>query len=615
MTHSKTLLSLACAALMACGGGSNSDVEQPPLDSEVSLTSLTLALTDAEGDFLQYEVDVKSIRLTNTRGDVVDALPGSTRVDFAQYTDVSELVGITQVPTGYYRSAVARVDFSSALIVAQDENGNAIAATAVDAEGNPLGEVDVEIDVSRFENAQGFWLRPGRAARFTLDFDLDASNLLTIDDAGTPDDVSDDSATTEVSPVWVAEPELDTEREHRIRGLLQSADTTASTITLAVRPFHHRTGDFGELTLAVASDAHYEIDQQDFDGEAGLTALAALPADAPLVASGHFVQSEERFVVDTVFAGSSVPWADGEFAKGIVIARDAQTLTLRGVRFAPSAPHGIAIGNDITVNLDENTTVSRVGRSVDHGTHGISIGSRVRIYDEVTGGELHATHVGLLKNQLRARVNTTQDGVVSSELSLFNGLRPDALQWTLAGADPANYRIADSGLPHSLTDGDYLKARGWVSAYDFTNNQTINSFDFHASTLVNMAVDSRGAGLHLHWEDGSAPFVSAGADAVHLSLAGLHKGSVSFAGFRNPLTEDSVVTLVPAQDGRSVFAIADRNEQNIAMFTSFESMSAAAAETVAAGQSLARINAVGQWDEQIGEFTVRRMVMVFASDE
>lgn len=614
MTHSKTLLALACAALMACGGGSNSTVDQPS-ESEATYTGLTLALTDAEGDFLQYEVDVKSIRLTNTRGDVVDALPGSTRVDFAQYTDVSELVGITQVPTGYYRSAVARVDFSAALIVAQDENGNAITTTAVDAQGNPLGEMDVEIDVSRFENAQGFWLRPGSAARFTLDFDLDASNLLTIDDGGTPDDSSDDSATTEVNPVWVAEPELDTEREHRIRGLLQSVDPTASTITLAVRPFHHRTGDFGELTLALASDAHYEIDQQDFDGEAGLTALAALPADAPLVASGHFVQRDERFVVDTVFAGASVPWAGGEFVKGIVVDRDADTLHIRGVRFAPETPDGIVIGNEILVQLSDLTNVSRVGQPVDQGLNAISVGSRVRVYDAESGGDVQATHVGLLKNQLRARVNASQDGVIETELALFNGMRPDAIGWQAAAADPLHYRIADSGIAHTLAAGDYLKARGWVSAYDFTNNMAINAFDFHATSLVDMAVDHRGAGLHLHWNDGSAPFVSAGTDAIHLALEGLDKGAVTFAGFREILTSESNLTLVPADSGRAVFAIADRDSDTITMFTSFASMATNAADLVAAGQALARINAVGQWNAQTGEFTVQRMVMVFAGAE
>lgn len=610
MKFTKTLLALACSSLFACGGGSGDNTVANPAQPE-SLSSLTLAITDAEGDFLQYEVDVKSIRLTSAKGDVVDALPASTRIDFAQYTDVSELVGITNVPSGYYRSAVAVVDFSAATIVAQDDMGNAIAATAVDASGNPLGEVNVEIDVSQFEQAQGLWLRPNRAARFTLDFDLDASNVITIDDAGTPDDVSDDTAVTEVNPVWVAEPILDTEREHRVRGLLQSVDTDNATVTLAVRPFYRHEGDFGELTLALADDASFEIDQQSYDATTGLAALAALAEGSPLVGEGHFVETDERFVLDTVYAGTSVPWAGGEFVKGIVVAREGQTLTLRGVQFAPEQADSARVGNDLQIRLQDTTRVTRAGGSVDAGTNAISIGSRVRIYDDTSDGELVATHVSLLKNQLRARVNDSADGVVTGELSLFNGLRPDALQWQSVGADPLNYRIADAGLPHSLSAGDYLKARGWVSAYDFANGAAINSYDFDAVSLTDMAMDNRGAGLHIGWADGSAPFATLGADGIALSLAGIDKGMVSFAGFRQSLTAQDSITLIPAEADHLVFAIARGSRDATTMITEFDQLSTAAAEALAAGESLSRVNAVGQWDEQTGEFSVRRMVMIF----
>ena len=51
---------------------------------------LVISLTDAEGDFTTYTVDVTSITLTKQNGAEVSTLPLSTTVDFAQYTEMTE---------------------------------------------------------------------------------------------------------------------------------------------------------------------------------------------------------------------------------------------------------------------------------------------------------------------------------------------------------------------------------------------------------------------------------------------------------------------------------------------------------------------------------------------
>jgi hypothetical protein len=53
---------------------------------------VVIALTDAEGDFASYTVDVLSLTLTTANGAVVETLPLSTRVDFARYTDLTEFL-------------------------------------------------------------------------------------------------------------------------------------------------------------------------------------------------------------------------------------------------------------------------------------------------------------------------------------------------------------------------------------------------------------------------------------------------------------------------------------------------------------------------------------------
>ena len=49
-----------------------------------------IGLTDTPGDFTTYTVDVVSLTLTKANGAVVGTVPLSTRVDFAQYTEMTE---------------------------------------------------------------------------------------------------------------------------------------------------------------------------------------------------------------------------------------------------------------------------------------------------------------------------------------------------------------------------------------------------------------------------------------------------------------------------------------------------------------------------------------------
>jgi hypothetical protein len=80
------VLILAGLALSRCGGG-GSGTGYVSNSGEV-----IVALTDAEGDFASYTVDVLSLTLTKANGAVVEMLPLSTPVDFARYTDLTEFL-------------------------------------------------------------------------------------------------------------------------------------------------------------------------------------------------------------------------------------------------------------------------------------------------------------------------------------------------------------------------------------------------------------------------------------------------------------------------------------------------------------------------------------------
>ena len=100
-----TLLALsACGdgggAILTPGGGGNNP---PPACDATSCGDVVIGLTDAEGDFLSYAVDVVSIKLEKANGDTVQALPTRQRVDFADLVNVTEFVTSATIPNGDLR--------------------------------------------------------------------------------------------------------------------------------------------------------------------------------------------------------------------------------------------------------------------------------------------------------------------------------------------------------------------------------------------------------------------------------------------------------------------------------------------------------------------------------
>ncbi|MCG7993619.1 MAG: DUF4382 domain-containing protein [Candidatus Thiodiazotropha lotti] len=100
--------------LAGCGGGGSSDTTSETSTDESG--RLVIGVTDAPGDFSSYTVDVVSMTLTKQSGAIVDTLPLNTRIDFAQYTDMTEFITAATVPAGRYVKAEMVVDYSNAEI-------------------------------------------------------------------------------------------------------------------------------------------------------------------------------------------------------------------------------------------------------------------------------------------------------------------------------------------------------------------------------------------------------------------------------------------------------------------------------------------------------------------
>jgi len=211
------LLSMMLFSLYGCSGTSGTE-------SAAGNSELVISLTDAEGDFLSYTVDVLSLKMQKSNGAQVEVLPLTTRLDFAQYVEVTEFLTAATVPSGHYTGAQIVLDFSNAALTVQGSNGEPITAKAQDADGNPITQMTVDIS---FNGERDFVIAPGIPAHITLDFDLDASNAVI---------VNGNEATVVVSPILVTDTMLEEPKPHRLRGLLGRVNQAENLFTVVMRP-------------------------------------------------------------------------------------------------------------------------------------------------------------------------------------------------------------------------------------------------------------------------------------------------------------------------------------------------------------------------------------------
>jgi hypothetical protein len=401
-----------------CGGGGGGS------DSGSGSGEVVISLTDAEGDFATYTVDVLSIKLTRADGTEVETLPLATRVDFAEYTDVSEFLTAATVPNGRYVKGSMLLDYSNADIRVEDASGDAQPATAiVDINGDPVGTLEVNVIL---EGRNVLPVAPGIPKNLLLDFDLEQSNSVVF----TGSDV-----TVTVAPVLIAEVDPQAPKEHRLRGPLQSVNVAENRFHLFVRPFFHpiRSGPrrFGSLAVHTGDDTFYEIDGISYQGAPGLVVLDTLPEFA---------------------AGSSVPGGAMDVVRGSVVERtDNDTIIVKGATLIRQ--NGVVVFNDlVTVQLDASTTVTRQLSTATFGIDDISVGQRIVVFGTITNDAVSDLQFSAANGYARMRLSTLRGSVaalpdnqswLALNLASINNRSIDLYNFTGTGVDTAGDADAD----------------------------------------------------------------------------------------------------------------------------------------------------------------------------
>jgi hypothetical protein len=588
---------MASLSLAACGSGGNGG------GAATGTTGQALvSLTDAPGDFLTYTVDVQSLTLTKRDGAVVETLPLTTRVNFADYVEMTEFFTAATIPSGIYTSAHMRLDYSNADLQVEDASGTAVSVPVGnirDGHGNPITTLDVDVT---FDDRRTLVIAPGIPAHLMLDFNLQASNAA---------DVTVTPPTVTVKPFLVADVDPQNPKTMRLRGPLKSVDQPDHSYQVLLRPIYRNLGDFGSATVHTDANTAFEIDEVTYQGDAGLSALGAKPAGTATVAIGDWKVGTRQFKANEVLAGSSVPGGTRDVVVGGVIARTGDQLTVRGASLLRS-DGTFTFRDTLTVNVAAATKVRQQALMTSGLTKDdISVGQRIAAFGALdgAGSTLDATSglVRMLVTSVSGTVNLTTAGldmtvqrIDGRKISLFNFAGTGTT--SASDADPAHYQVATGTLDLTgLTTGTPVRVLGFATRFKTAPP------DFTAQTVVNLT--DRPATLLVNWRPPTVTPFSSGTDAgLVLNLAGV--GPAHYV-WRGPAATDLVggasPTIAP-DPSQGLFAIGFHGK--VEVFTQFPNYRAALDLHLAQGQQADTIGAHGVFNDSTVTITADQIYTV-----
>ncbi len=600
-------VALACLALFSapmlsgCAGGGSAGSGE-----------LVIGLTDADGDFLSYSVDVNSLSLTRKDGTSVEVMPIATTVDFAQYTTMTEFLTAAMIPNGTYVSADMVLDYSNADIQVEVA-GQSVAATPLDVDGAPMGITTMTV---KLEDRDYIPIRPGVPSQVVFDFDLAATNEVALTDPALPQ--------VTVDPVLVAQVDANFDKPHRMRGLLKDVDLSHSEFTLHVRPFKHRnlsTHRFGSFPVGIDTNTAFEIDGVTYTGQAGLTAMADQAKGVPVVAFGNVDRAARHMLASEVRVGTSVPWGEKDVVRGTVVARSGDTLTVHGavVSFHAANVRPDVFRNDVLVNVDLNTVVNGPAGTGTLSIDALSVGSRVTAVgdlletiasvtiDTTLVPTLHADKIRLNLTGLSGQLSAIGAGELTLSLKAINGRPSGIYDFTGTGSDPAVY-VVDSGLMDlsGLTVGGRIHVRGLVANFGVTPP------DFTAMSLIDPAIEADNkAMMVVQWRPATAhPFLSSSAlTGLVPDLSGSpdRHHVLQRSGITDLTTLTSDALIAPSATGEGRYAIQVRG--GLRVFPLFADFQAALTDLIDGGAKVRQLVVHGNWAADSATLTAKGIVI------
>ncbi len=599
----KSLVFIAIfSGLTACGGTSDEAVDVPIAenaktscetsdedDDDANCGKLLLGITDADGDFLNYQVEVTGLELTRADGTQVSVLTTNQMVNFVDYVELTELAAAATIPAGIYVSGQIEIDYSNADIQVE-KDGVAAVALMVDENGDAVATETLAL---QFDQTNRLVVARHRPAMLEIDFNLTASHQV---------DLQADPVTVTTEPYIVAEVDPVESKEFRVRGPLLRVNEANSLFRIAVRPFHRRDARFGGVNVFVDDQTNFEIDGVTLIGEQGLSTMAELTPETPTLTLGEFNRAENRFTAITVLAGSSVPGAELDAVRGVIVARDNNTLSVKGASLIRTDGE-VNFDDEISILLSDDTQVFKKRRmqqplSIEH----LSIGQAVTVLGSLSeqSGELvmDATQ-GLVRMRLTAASghHVTSDGAtLALELQALQGRKTDSYDFTGTGmdenfdADPSHYEVDISNLLTSdIADNAPVRVTGFISPFGTA------PADFNAVSVIDYS-ESRSQ-LLLNWpndtEETTIKEITDTSLIMNPLVVGGHYKLIQ-GGIRTELASLGSEVALTSTYARGLFTI--KSESGITAFSNFAEFLNSLQQRVEQGEQVDLIHATGGFD-------------------
>ena len=640
----KHILAMASAAMLsllaACGGGgagtgttSGSGSGGGGTVTPAATTGAAMvALTDAPGDYVSYLVNVVSLQLKKADGTSVETLPATTQVDFAQLVNLSEFITAKQVPAGTYTSATLTLDFNGASIVL-DNGGSGLVVPAANiingATGNPLLSPSSQVTLTlQLPSGKPLVVNASSIEHLALDFNLAASNKVSPATLTTTTPAS--SVTVTVNPVLAATTTPDANKSLRLRGPLVSVTNTATetSYTVQLRPFFNGDGNHGTAVVKTTSTTAYTINGTSYTGTAGLTALAALPANTLTSAEGAFDATTKLFTATAVLAGSTVTGSSLDSVEGTVIARSGNVLTVSRGLVGEHDKAGVVFSKQTAVTVASTTAVTKTGKTGSYTFADISVGQHIHAYGTLSTDTAGNRSLDASKGNARLDSTTLWGQYVSSSgttmtlnLQTLDDLPVSVFNFAGTGATTAQDAKASAYLvtvPSALltgtpTAGAALKFVGYVAPFGAAPP------NFTAQTLV--SYEATTAKISVEWERPgvTAPFVSPlSASNVILSAAALQSAAerhieigpqqISTVALTNGMT------LVPNTAATSpTYVIAHRSTGKSDSYSNYSEAITALNTALNGTTALLQIQADGVFDGATGKLTLNHLSLVLSN--
>ncbi|MCP4432711.1 MAG: hypothetical protein GY806_17190, partial [Gammaproteobacteria bacterium] len=381
-----------------------------------------------------------------------------------------------------------------------------------------------------------------------------------------------------------------------------------------IRPFRIRHRSYGNITVHTDENTHYEIDGVSYGADEGLTQLDQMPAHTPLVALGRFDYRQKRFLAEEVYAGSSVPWQDSDILKGSVMARDGNELTVIGAIIELDDGR-FQFNDEVTVEIDSATKVTKQGSSDQVEINDISVGQRILVLGTMRDENvMDASGSGLVRMRY-SDVAGSVDQVSPLRVDLQHINRRNASRYDFQGTGidsshdaAANEYEIDSGLLslNTLQIDEPVWVRGFPTPFGTAPE------DFSAKTIID-ASQVQAKMLLSYGKQGSVTaVVSLDTNGLLLDLdsaSGRHY--LSQAGVTTDLHDFASVPLIQPNDGHALYTISQHRRAHV--YTRWEDFEQALESQISEGKQVVLVHSRGQFD--LSELTLKSRNLVVRLSE